>query len=196
MPSFRPFDSLFGRRQPRHAERAPLRDAIQTFQEVSVFQDLNRSALRELASAVHERMYRRDEFLYYERDPGLGLYIVQEGSVRLYKETENGAFHELGTVGPRDLIGTLSILGDCHRHETAQAAVDTQVLGFYRPDLATMLKRNPRAAAAILGALARYQAASQLALIELFEERVGPLEAGALSLAAGRRAMQTSGMPA
>ena len=161
----------------RREDDATLREVVTTLKEVPLFRSFSRSALRDLAEAVHRRDYRRDEFMYYERDPGLGLYIVQRGRVRLLVEDEAGSVHELRQVSEHELFGRLSLLGDFRRMETAQAVVDTRVLGFFRPDLRTIVKRHPATGAAFIEALAHNLAATQAELVRFIAERDGKVAA-------------------
>lgn len=164
-----------------------IREVIETLKHTPVLRGLPGHALRDLAEIVHCRDYRRDEFLYYERDPGLGMYVVQRGRVRLLVEDESGAAHELRQAGEGEIFGKLSLLGDFRRAETAQALADTRVLGFFRPDLKTVIKRHPAVGAAILEVLARNMAAMQAEIIRVLSERDGRVEAMRLvDSAAGR----------
>ncbi|WP_456429694.1 Crp/Fnr family transcriptional regulator [Rhodocaloribacter sp.] len=165
----------FYRRLFRREEDAQLRSIVETLQETPVFQTLARGDLRELAEAMHVRTYKRDEFLYYEQDPGLGLYVVQRGRVRLFTEDEAGVIYELRQVGEREIFGEISLFGsgDLRRMETAQALTETRVLGFFSPDLKTMLRRTPKTAAAVTMALARYLALRQVETVRLLAERQG-----------------------
>lgn len=167
---------LFGR-MFRRDDDVRLRDVIATLKAVPLFQGFSRAALRDLAESVHPRDYRRDEFLYYERDPGLGLYIVQRGRVRLLVEDETGSVHELRQVNSDEIFGRLSLLGDFRRMETAQAVTDTRVLGLFRPDLRRIIKRYPATGAAVLEALAQNMAATQAEMLRLVAEKVGKVEA-------------------
>lgn len=143
--------------------------------------------MRDVAAVLHQRTYRRDEYLYYEDDPGLGLYVVQRGRVRLLKE-EGDTVVELRQVAEHAFCGELSLLGDFRRMETAQALTETTVLGFFRPDLKVVLKRNPQAGADVVLALARMVAAQQAALIRLVAEEEGITEALRLAEDAAHRA--------
>jgi CRP-like cAMP-binding protein len=158
------------RRLTRRREDTLVREAATTLAEASLFQGFPRRALRALSEAVHARTFRRGEFLYYEDDPGLGLYVVQQGRVRLTTEDEHGEPRELRRAGPGEVFGELSLLGDFPRMETARAVVETQVLGFFRPDLKTMLRRRPQAAAAVVEALAAHLARRQVAITRLAAE--------------------------
>ncbi len=154
------------RRMFKRQEDARTREIADVLKQVRLFNGFSRSALRELAEVMHHRDYHHDEFIYYEDDPGLGLYIVHRGRVRLLTEDEEGSVHELRQVAENEFFGEISLLGESRRMETAQAVSEARVLGFFSPDLKTMLKRNPSVAAATVAALARYLAARQEVLVE------------------------------
>lgn len=161
----------------RPSDPVQLEPVIEAIRSVPLFSTLPRRMLRDLAEVVHVRAFRRDEFIYYERDPGLGLYIVQYGRVRLLVEDEAGGLSELRQAGEREIIGLPSLLGDLRRTETAQAVTETRLLGFFRPDLKTILRRNPATGAAVLELLGRELAVRQARLVSRLAERDGRIAA-------------------
>lgn len=163
---------FFGRTEPGR-----LRTTIETLRMVPGLQDLSRSDLRLVAGAVHERSFARDEYLYCEADPGLGLYIIQKGRVRLTLEDPDGNPMEVRQVGPYAVIGSLALFGEFPRLETAKALTEVEGLGFYRPDMNALLKRNPKTGAQILHILARLQAATLYQLVELVTVRESRIQA-------------------
>lgn len=176
------------RRLFKRAEDTRLSEVVATLRHAPLFAELSGSDLVELAEVMHQRAYRRDEFVYYEGDPGLGLYVVQRGGVVLLGEDADGSVHELRNVEEGEVFGELSLLGDFRRLETAQALTDTRVLGFFSPDLKTMLKRNPRASAAVLAAVARHLAAREVELLRQLSDAEGAIPARRLLSAATARA--------
>lgn len=155
------------RRLFRRQEDADTREAIEVLKKVTLFQDFSYGALHELTAIMHQRSYKRDEYLYYEDDPGLGLYIIKQGQVRLLTEDDSGTVYELGQATECDFFGELSLMGDFRRMETAQAVTETHVMGFFTPDLKTILKRNPQVGAAVVMALAQHLATRQVELLHL-----------------------------
>ena len=149
------------------------RSVINTLAEVGPFAECTRSTLFDVAEAMHHRTYRRNEYLYHENDPGLGLFVIEKGRVQLTAEGQQDATYTLSQLGPYAMFGTLSLLGDFRRMETAQALTETKVLGFFRPDLKNLAKRNPRVGTEVLGALARHVAQQHVDMINLLSERVG-----------------------
>lgn len=177
------YERVFQREVDKH-----LPEITDTLKNVALFQVLTRGSLHALADAVHTRTYKRDEYLYFEQDPGLGLYIVQSGRIRLLIEDEEGGVQQLRQVDTYDLFGYLSIFGDFRRTETAQAVTETRVIGFFRPDLNTLIKRDPKAGAAILGVLANYLATQLVEMDNLLKARDGKIAAGRLLHGAAQRA--------
>ena len=149
----------------------------QALKSVPLLSSFNRGAIRSLAESLHVRNYKRDEYIYRERDPGLGMYFVQSGRVRLLTEDEEGNLHESHQIGDFEIFGHLALLGDFRRFETAQAVTETSVFGFFRPELKAMIKRDPKTAAALLHALAGYAAEQHVSLYYLLIEKEGKMMA-------------------
>jgi len=150
-----------------------IRDVITTLAQVSAFATCTKSTLRAVAESMHRRTYRRDEYLYYEGDPGLGLYVIRQGRVRLLAERADDGRAEIGQLGPHGLFGTLSIFGDFRRLETVQAMTEASVVGFFQPDLKNLTKRNPKAGAEITMLLARHLAEEHVDLVDAMAHEVG-----------------------
>jgi len=163
---------LFRRRLDAHT-----RDLVDRLRSVPALSHLSNSALYAMAGVTHRRTYRRGEALYYEGDPGLGLYIVESGRIRLVTDREPDRSHELRVLETNDMIGGLSLLGDFRRLETAETVTEAQVLGFFRPDLKNVQRRNPKDGTEIIMALARQMAAQHVELIRRYKEQTDPCTA-------------------
>ena len=149
------------------------REMVEVLRAVPALSHLSSNALYAMAATAHRRTYRRGESLYYEGDPGLGLYIVESGRIRLMSDADPDRTRDLRELETSDVFGVISILGDFRRLETAQTITEARVLGFFRPDLKNIMRRNPKAGAEITMALARYVAAQHVEAIRLVEERDG-----------------------
>jgi len=148
-------------------------EVVEVLRSVPAFGHLSSGAVRAMASATHRRTYRRGESLYYQGDPGLGLYVVESGRIRLVSDAESSRSRELRELEANDLFGGLSLLGDFRRLETAETVTEARVLGFFRPDLKNVMRRHPKAGSEIVMALARRVAAQHVEAIRLLEERSG-----------------------
>ena len=72
---------------------------------------------------LNARSYKPGEVLFEEGSKGRELFIIQEGTVGVYKETPDGQI-ELAKVGQNGIIGEMSLLDDLPRSATIKA-VDT-----------------------------------------------------------------------
>lgn len=107
----------------------------------------------ELLQLCHRRKYREGEFIYYQNDPGTGMYFIEEGNVQLavtdgLDENSNNHFHH-DLTAPSE-FGTMSIGYDIRRLSSAQCLTDSTLLGFFKPDFETLKKRHPETAVKFL----------------------------------------------
>lgn len=192
MASFRTVNQAARRLYQRIFQRQAserIHDVTTTLAQVPAFATCTQGTLRAMAESMHRRTYRRDEYIYYEGDPGLGLYVIRQGRVRLLAEAPEGGRMELGQLGPHGLFGALSIFGDFRRLETVQAMTEASVVGFFQPDLKNLTKRNPKAGAEITMLLARHLAEEHVDLVDAMADEVG--RSSALSTVADTAARAT-----
>jgi len=161
------------RRLFRREEDERVRSRVRSLRSSSVFGDLPKRHLVAVAEAMHERTYKRDEYIYYEGDPGLGLYLIHEGRVRLARKDDDDREVDIFELGLNDVFGALSVFEDVRRTETAQSRADTVLLGLFRPDLAAVSNRNPAAGASVYRVLARHVGRKYSALLRAVEETSG-----------------------
>ena len=186
-----------GKRIFRQEEDARVRAMADVLDQIPLFTPLTRGMLVELAEAFHERVYRKDEYLYYEGDPGIGLYIVRSGSVRLLVEDAEGEPRDVREVGSNEMLGGTCLLGGgiIKRTESAQAAVQTEVLGLFSPEFRTLQRRHPKTGAAVATLLARHFAQRLTETRHLLRDREGAVEAAVLLGQAATAAARHSDPP-
>jgi len=122
---------------------------IPVLRTVSLFEGLAFRDLKKIELIVHERTFMPDEIVFYERQPGAGMYIIKKGLIKLTKTT-NGEKVTIAEVGEGEFFGEMSLLEDYPRSAEATAVVKTEVLGIFRPDLFDLIDRNPRLGSKIL----------------------------------------------
>ncbi len=150
-----------------------VREIANVLRSVPVLSHLSSGALHAMAEASHRRTYRRGESLYYEGDPGLGLYVVESGRIRLISDADPDRPRTLREPEVHEMFGGLSLLGDFRRLETAETITEARVLGFFRPDLKNVMRRNPQAGTEIVMAIARRVATQYVEAVRVIEEREG-----------------------
>jgi CRP-like cAMP-binding protein len=160
------------RRLTDRSKDARVRSVAELLRRTALLCDLPSAVLLDLAEVAHERRYARDEILYYQGDPGLGLYVVRSGRVRLLADDSYGGaqLQEVRVMEEGDYFGDLSVVSALSRRETAQALTDAEVVGLFSPSLRGLTRRAPSSSAAFYEGLARNLAERQAALLQHLDE--------------------------
>jgi CRP/FNR family cyclic AMP-dependent transcriptional regulator len=122
---------------------------IPVLRTVPLFEGLDFRDLKKIELIVHERTFMPDEVVFHERQPGTGMYIIKKGLIKLTK-TANGEKTKIAELGEGEFFGEMSLLEDYPRSAQATAAVKTELLGVFRPDLFDLIERNPKLGSKIL----------------------------------------------
>jgi CRP/FNR family transcriptional regulator, cyclic AMP receptor protein len=110
--------------------------------KVPAFANLVPRELKEVAAIVHKREYRTGEPVFYQGDPGLGMYIVKDGEVSIVIQGKDGNERELAIFGDGDFFGELALLDESPRSANAVCKTECTLIGFFRPDLFELIEKN------------------------------------------------------
>ncbi len=116
--------------------------AEELLSRVPAFKMLSPRELKEVAAIVHRREYRSGEPVFYQGDPGLGMYIIQDGSVAITIAGKDGEQQELVTLTEGDFFGELALLDESPRSANALCKDDCSLIGFFRPDLFDLIEKK------------------------------------------------------
>jgi len=110
--------------------------------KVPAFANLAPRELKEVAAIVHKREYRSGEPVFYQGDPGLGMYIVKDGEVSIVIQGKDGNERELALFSDGDFFGELALLDESPRSANAVCKTECTLIGFFRPDLFELIEKN------------------------------------------------------
>jgi nucleotide-binding universal stress UspA family protein len=118
-----------------------------------VFSALTEGQRRDLARLVRIAEYRRGEMVFREAEPARGCYVVVEGEVELGRQFGTPEETVISRVGPGQLFGEASVLGEAPNAYSARAADDIRCISILREDLREQIEKHPEIAADLLPAL-------------------------------------------
>jgi len=124
-----------------------------------IFTDLKEREIRELEEITHRRSFREGEAVFHEGEPGVGMYVIESGSVRVFICAPDSHEIELASLGKGEFFGEAALLEDEPRSATVVALEDTALIGLFKPDLLDLIDRNPAAGVKIILKLAQILAA-------------------------------------
>lgn len=117
---------------------------LKTLRLVPLFADMNNGELREFEKLIHRRAFKASETIFWEGEPGVGMYIIQRGTVVIFKHAPGEGREELATLRSGEFFGELALLDETPRSATAVAKEPSDIIGLFRPDLFELLERKPR----------------------------------------------------
>jgi CRP/FNR family cyclic AMP-dependent transcriptional regulator len=114
----------------------------QVLSKVPAFSGLSPRELKEVATIVHKREYRLGEPVFSQGDPGLGMYIIQEGEVSITLSGKDNEERELAVLSEGDFFGELALLDESPRSANARCKTECILIGFFRPDLFELIEKK------------------------------------------------------
>lgn len=148
-PSTQDLNCRCGRAGPADRVHPMGKPTVDSLRSIPLFAQLEDPALDRVADLATEFSVPAGHVLIESGHPGLGVFIVEEGTVAV----------ELGDqktieLGPGESFGELSVLTDHARTARVQAVGDVTCLAIRRDDFASLLEEEPRIALVLLRVLA------------------------------------------
>jgi CRP/FNR family cyclic AMP-dependent transcriptional regulator len=98
--------------------------------------------LSALASLGHTRSYAKGTIVVSEGEPALSMYLIHEGTLRVFVSDEDGKEVELNTMGPGEYFGEL-MLGSQVRTATVQTTSKAKLSMITRAEFEQALAAQP-----------------------------------------------------
>ena len=124
-------------------------EKVTALRQVPVFDGLSDKELDEIEKLTHERKYQAEEHIFKDKAPAEGMFIIISGGVEIYLEND-GSKNVLAELSNQDFFGEIALLDEEPRSAGAVATAPSILLGFFRPDLLSLMERNPALSSKIL----------------------------------------------
>jgi uncharacterized membrane protein len=122
-----------------------LSDEAQSLARVPLFKRLEPDELEHLAEEVDQVNYKAGDTIFHEHDRGDALYILEEGSVRIWVMDEDVHEVTLAELKPGDFFGELAVLDRGERSSSATAITDIHLHRLSSDDFQQFLISHPDA---------------------------------------------------
>jgi len=121
---------------------------------ILIFSELEETALFDLAQKCQRRLYKKNEAVFHEGDPGHTLYIVCAGRVNVQRENSDGKTALIARRGPGEHFGELALIDGKPRMADVIAAEPSELLMLRRDAFIQCIEQRPQIALKIMAALA------------------------------------------
>ena len=133
-------------------------DLLNSLKAIPLFQKLSKRDISTLTNIIHNRNYLAGEYVFYQGDPGIGLYIIRDGQVSVVRENESGEKIKLASITKGDFFGELALVDGEKRSASAVAEQDCRLAVIFKPDLDEYIEKYPRNGIKILQGIAEIAA--------------------------------------
>ncbi len=125
-------------------------DAIEALGRIPLFAGIEGRDLERLASLFRERRFGEGATVTAEGEPGVGFFVITEGSAEVSVGGERR-----GSLGPGDSFGETALIDEGPRSATVVAATDLRCLALSAWDFRPFVEEHPPVAWALLRALVK-----------------------------------------
>ena len=115
------------------------RRALWYLKKVPLFDKLSEERLTTLASAVTLQEIRRRRVIFLPGDPGVSLFVVNGGRIKISRVTRDGKELTLAYRGPGEVFGELCLVDGGPREEMAEAMENALVTEIPRAEFEALL---------------------------------------------------------
>ncbi len=113
------------------------------------FKSLSNKKIKLLMKVIHNRIYTANEYIFYQGDPGIGLYLIIRGEILITEEIDGERF-DLAMLTRGDFFGELALLDEEKRSASAISLKDSQLAVIFKPDLDEFVETHSKEGIQIL----------------------------------------------
>jgi CRP/FNR family transcriptional regulator, cyclic AMP receptor protein len=124
-------------------------------QAIPIFAGLTTTALTEIACAVEETAFHKDDIIVREGEPGNRMFIIGQGSVEVVKNLGRSRETVLAVLLPNDFLGEMSIIECVARSASVRAIEETVLFAIKGIDLYHLFQKYPDQYAIVMLNIAR-----------------------------------------
>ncbi len=121
-----------------------------TLARVPLFSGLEQSEMDFIARRAVPRRYSAGETIFSEGEPCQGLYVVESGSVKIFKTSPGGREQLLAIDGPGASIAELPVFDDGNYPASASAVNDARLVFISKQDFRALCLEHPQVALKVL----------------------------------------------
>src|ERR1041384_7139831 len=148
---------LIRQKRTRHmpADMTNLSEEALSLSRVPLFKRLEPHELEKLAEEIDQVNYPAGETIFNEHDRGDALYILEEGSVRIWVYDDDVKPVTLAELKPGDFFGELAVLDRGERSSSATAITDVHLHRLSSDDFQKFLIEHPDASVDVICEIAQ-----------------------------------------
>ncbi|HJY99007.1 MAG TPA: Crp/Fnr family transcriptional regulator [Patescibacteria group bacterium] len=126
---------------------------VEILKQFDLFKNLEEEAIDAVAAVAKEKNFGPKETIIQEGEAGTDIYLIYEGSVRIYRLSEDGKEATLSINGHGDIIGEMAIFDHGVRTAFVEALETTKTLCLTETDFKNLMVSHGQVAIELLNIL-------------------------------------------
>ena len=111
--------------------------------QVPIFRRASAGELEELGSIAKRETFRPSTVVFFQGNRADKLYVILSGAAKVYRQADDGKQKIIGTLGPGDIFGELTLLDGRERSATVETIEQTEMLSIAHRDFHAVATKNP-----------------------------------------------------
>jgi CRP/FNR family transcriptional regulator, cyclic AMP receptor protein len=128
---------------------------LDLWRKVPYLAGISDAAVADLAAAAVHHAYAQGQMIFLEAEPNQGLYMVEQGTVKICRFAADGREHILHLVHPGDTFNDVAALDGGPNPACATAFSDVTLWRIPRAELQRVTARHPELAWALIESIAQ-----------------------------------------
>ncbi len=145
---------------------------VKTIRAFPLFKVLPISEVRAIAFAALEEKIEAKEILIEQGEMAKAVYLVLQGSLKVYRLTENGEQISLGIAGTGDVIGEMALVDSAPRSAFVEAITDSELLSLSGEDVIKILHVYPEITIKMMSTLCHKVRKSDMLVEEVMTKKL------------------------
>lgn len=135
--------------------KIPVHEPLELWHAVPYLQGLPDAVIGDLAVVATRHVYAQGSVVFMEGEATAGLFLVEQGAVKICRFAADGREHILHLVHRGDTFNDVSALDGGENPACAMAFSDATLWRVTRPDLRRVVNQHPALAWALIESIAR-----------------------------------------
>jgi hypothetical protein len=111
---------------------------------IYIFKGLTDEQIVAVARELEKERHPADTAIFHEKDEGDSFYIINQGKVKVLRQTSGGKTQLLSTLSPGDFFGETALLYGRRRSATVESATEVELLRLGKPGFDRLLHQFPQ----------------------------------------------------
>lgn len=108
---------------------------------IPLFAELDETIHAEIIKHITMQYFPANYSLFKEGDPGMRLYIIKSGAVKIFPEKDPD--HPIATLRTNDFFGEMALFRDKPRSASATTVEDSEIFLLEKVDFYELILKNP-----------------------------------------------------